>query len=1137
MDEKELYDICVALAEGTPSAAATRRLHELLVVVCSYGLKKRQEGAFGNLFAQVDWLCKHCAMSTDDTQAVQTARRHSNRSEPIAADDWLYDLRAVALFVSAVSQTAVPGELLRRLPPTNRPRQKRPSINKDYIRCIVSRFDQSTIWADSDAGALVVDYGSDVIEGRDLHYIYKVLREGMQLNLLDCHLTDDHVAPLLIVAEPDFLVDISSLAACFTGYGHHPLLYTLSRLRPRTDSQATLLGNFAGTVLDETIAACGSSTTENELLSRSLRRSFREQALRFCACSDFDATKFRQQAQQQVRNIREAVEALFAQNGTDRALLEPSFICERLGLQGRVDLMTAPASLTGGHADTDLDTLLLVEQKSGKNMKIEHQSHDAHGVQLEAHYVQLLLYYGVLRYNFRLSDRQVDTRLLYSRYPAAQGLVHVNYYRTLFREAIRLRNQIVATELLVAREGFGRVLPLLTADVVYKGVPRDAFFHRFIEPEFALLAQRLSLLTPVERDYYERMMTFAYREQLCQKLGADELHAGGVSDLWQMPLSEKLETGNIFYRLKVTKCERSVADGVYDLITLSIPPQDDNYLPNFRRGDMVCLYSYDDEPDVRRSILFRGILQATTTQQLVVALTDGQQRADVFCTDDDRQWAVEHNGSDASASTAIRGLYQFVTADAPRRALLTGQRRPEADTSIGLSKTYNKYYDDVVLRQKQARDYFLLVGPPGTGKTSMALRFIVEEELATSTIEASVNGGPQPCVLLTAYTNRAVDEICGMLCEAGLPFLRVGNAAACDERYRSYLLESFLNSGRPTLEAIRQHIDSVSVVVGTTSMLQARPYILQLKQFSLCVVDEASQILEPSLVGLLCSPSIGRFVLVGDYKQLPAVVQQSDGQTAVSEPRLRAIGLDDCRRSLFERLIRWEQSQGREQFIGVLHRHGRMHPDVAAFPTARFYAAEQLLTVPLQHQQETTLGYDSVPSADALDELLKTRRVLFLPVKRQQDEGALAPDKSNAAEARVVADLLRRVHRFYGSHFSAEHTVGVIVPYRNQIAMVRQEIERLGIEALRHVTIDTVERYQGSQRDVIVYSFTIAHHYQLDFLTANTFVEDGQPIDRKLNVALTRARRQMLMVGNPRVLRQSALFAQLIDLYCEQQKQ
>ena len=138
-------------------------------------------------------------------------------------------------------------------------------------------------------------------------------------------------------------------------------------------------------------------------------------------------------------------------------------------------------------------------------------------------------------------------------------------------------------------------------------------------------------------------------------------------------------------------------------------------------------------------------------------------------------------------------------------------------------------------------------------------------------------------------------------------------------------------------------------------------------------------------------------------------------------------------------------------------------------------------------------------------------------------------DKINASEASIVVDVLRRVHRFYGKDFNAQKTVGVIVPYRNQIAMIRKGIEKLGIPELEHISIDTVERYQGSQRDVIIYSFTIQNICQLDFLAGNSFVEDGHIIDRKLNVAITRARKQMIMTGNPEILRNNQIFNELME--------
>jgi superfamily I DNA and/or RNA helicase len=415
----------------------------------------------------------------------------------------------------------------------------------------------------------------------------------------------------------------------------------------------------------------------------------------------------------------------------------------------------------------------------------------------------------------------------------------------------------------------------------------------------------------------------------------------------------------------------------------------------------------------------------------------------------------------------------------------------------------------------------------------MALRFLVEEELTSHLSPLTSH------LLLTAYTNRAVDEICAMLEDAGLDYIRIAAETACDPRFTGHLLEAMLGE-KPKLDDIRRRIGEIRIVVGTTLMLQARPWIFQLKHFSLCIVDEASQILEPNLVGVLASDSIDRFILIGDHKQLPAVVQQSEEESRVDNPLLNAIGISDCRQSLFERLLRWEQHEGRTQFTGILRKQGRMHPDIAAFPNELFYRDEQLEPVPLEHQLDASLHYDQ-PSQDALDDLLKQERVVFLDSETPDASEIMETyktNKANQAEARIVADLLRRICRFYGDRFEPGKTVGVIVPYRNQIAMIRQEVAQLGLPQLEQISIDTVERYQGSQRDVIIYSFTVTRPDQLDFLTSNCFEEndggypsDSHTIDRKLNVAITRARKQLLLTGNKEILSRNDIFRQLIARY------
>ena len=1076
MKVTELFDRCVEIVKAQPSATVLRYMHETLVLACAEALKGSGQG-FGNLMAQTDYLCKKAGVGVADRIAIQTMRRHSNRRDSVLTrDDLRYDVRALALFISAVFSEDIPHELVTRIPTMGRPTILTLRINQQYVRCVVSYWDNEFIYATTDEGSVCIKTDDETLR--------PLLTEGMQLNLLECHREGQTIQPKLIVVEPDFLVDISSLAACFSDKEHLPITYTLGRFKPQANTQPILLGNFAGAALDDII-----NQTDFQV-NDTIRHSFREQVLQFCTCPTFNPQQFKEDAYRQVENIKEAVTELLESQQPktkSQALLEPSFVCENIGLQGRVDLMTS-------------DKHLLVEQKSGKNWNLEHSANPtpiASHLYAEAHYVQLLLYYGVLRYNFHLPADKVDIRLLYSRYPAKQGLLVVNYYQKLFHEAIRLRNQIVAQEFKMAQEGIGSIMPQIEV---------------------------LKTLSDTERAYVERMLFFVYREQLAQKVGTQEGQGGAVANLWNMPLTEKRDTGSILYGLRMLHKEQSSTYNGFDRLTFSIPDMEDDFLPNFRRNDTVCVYAYEGEPNVCAAILFKGVIEQLTDHEVIVRLNDGQQNPEVFA---DTTYAIEPSFSDRGTTASIRSLQAFCMASPERRALLLGERAPRCDKSLQLSRSYHPHYDDILLKVKQARDYFILQGPPGTGKTSMALRFLVEEELSTVNCQLSTVNC-QLSTLLMSYTNRAVDEICAMLTDASIDYLRLGSETSCDPRFADHLLDRAIGE-HPRLDKIRQMMMDTKVVVSTTSTMLSRPYLFQLKHFSLCIVDEASQILEPNIIGLLASPQIDRFILIGDHKQLPAVVQQPD-----DDPRLSA-----CRLSLFERLLRVEREAGRTAFTAILQRQGRMHPDIAAFPNEMFYAKEQLQPVPCPHQEEQQLNYTQ-PSKDKLDDLLKQRRVIFFPsdTRTTRDTRTTSAtsvtsisDKVNPYEAKMTADLLHRIYRQYGKHFDAARTVGVIVPYRNQIAMIRREIEALDIPVLLDISIDTVERYQGSQRDVIIYCFTVRKPYQLDFLTANCFEEDDKTIDRKLNVAMTRARKQLLMTGEERVLCQNPLFAELCRRY------
>ncbi len=526
-------------------------------------------------------------------------------------------------------------------------------------------------------------------------------------------------------------------------------------------------------------------------------------------------------------------------------------------------------------------------------------------------------------------------------------------------------------------------------------------------------------------------------------------------------------------------------------------------------------------------MVFRCTIETITATTVTLSLRNPQTNARVFLKDARRPWAVEHDFFESSFAGLYRGLYAFLSAPKERRDLLLLQRQPVVDNTITtLNDSGHGPFADLVLRVKRAKDFFIIIGPPGTGKTSYGLMTTLKEELTAD----------DTSVLLMAYTNRAVDEICDKLIDEGIDFLRVGGRFTASERSRSHLLCERVKTV-DSAAGLRSLLMGTRVFVGTTTALSSSPLLFRHKQFSLAIIDEASQILEPHLLALFSAmhgeeSAIRKFVMIGDHKQLPAVVQQTQRESAVSEPSLRGILLTDCRLSLFERLLKRYRHD--PEVVYMFTRQGRMHDDIALFPNIHFYGG-LLSSVPLPHQTEQ-LPVESITHPSATH-----HRVAFIDVAPPADS---LSDKVNQAEAEVIA---RAVHHIYKSvmgeageaagkvSFDADATVGVIVPYRNQIAAVRTAIERYGIAELSDITIDTVERYQGSQRDHIIYGFTVSKSYQLRFLTDNVFEEDGLRIDRKLNVAMTRARKHLLLVGDAELLREDVTFAALID-FCREEE-
>ena len=257
------------------------------------------------------------------------------------------------------------------------------------------------------------------------------------------------------------------------------------------------------------------------------------------------------------------------------------------------------------------------------------------------------------------------------------------------------------------------------------------------------------------------------------------------------------------------------------------------------------------------------------------------------------------------------------------------------------------------------------------------------------------------------------------------------------------------------------------------------------------------------------------------------VVQPREESTVTSET-LHEIGLRDCRDSLFERLFRLIRQNAYDGLDDMLKCQGRMHETISRFVNERYYEG-QLSTVPLPHQTEPW-QWPRYDKDNTLQAYLATHRMGVFDVPSQQETDN---DRINEEEASVIAQIIEQLHNLSLANnllWNPQKLIGIIVPFRGQITAIRHQLESLNIPKHQEITIDTVERFQGSQRDIIVFSTVIHKPWQLRILSCPVDC-NGVLIDRKLNVAISRARKQFLLVGNLQLLRQADDYRKFID-YC-----
>lgn len=1084
--------------------------------------------ALVGLFSKVDYCIKEyqvpesVARLVHDTrkELFPSVRRRVGEKADLLSQGFPHNLKATAYLVFHLCHhEPIPASLQAHFPTADR-KSSWGKFDEKVLRVVVDRWDEEYIWATEEVNGsiLQISYGAAnkhlTREGKgNWSYLGQILWQGAVLNLVRIRMNErgDICLPELIILEPDYLINITTVSSCFETYAESPKVHLLNKIKPAPNTMPIHLGNLSGQLLDDTVH--GKRMDFEDCFKEFVSKN----ALNLLACPEFISrcAEFKREGINQQRNIDKLINcdlpASIGEYDRKSVMLEPSFFSPTLGLQGRFDFL-----------EEENDRVIIIEQKSGKGEFVPYslQQDTEKPVPREQHTVQALLYRAI--YQYEMSDLQalnITPMLLYSKY--ARGLLELPPMPSLFLRAIRMRNLLVWSELQYATEGM-EVLARLTPEVLNKKNSSGTLWNQYTRPQLQELLSPIHRASALERAYYLRFLRFIAHELLLSKVGTKLKENSGFAATWHDTLEEKKAAGSIYDQLVIDAYGWENQTVVSLTLRLLEPQSADN--SNFRIGDRVILYPYRQGcmPDACAQRVIRASMVDIQENRLELLLSHPQTDTKLFDSPStEMRWAVEHDLIESGAESLYAGMHAFLSAPQRRRDLILAQRLPEIDPRRQLKGDYGTF-NELSLRAKQAKDIFLIIGPPGTGKTSYGLVNLLQEEL----LEEGSN------VLLLSFTNRAVDEICSKLVEMresdpSFDFIRIGPTLSCAPDYREYLLSKRCE-GKSGNEVNRM-IRNCRVFCGTTATLNTNLSLFALKHFQLAIVDESSQILEPHLIGLfsVCQngvEAIDKFVLIGDHKQLPAVVQQHPEESVVTDPALQAIHLRDCRLSLFERLLSlFKTPDGYDQrFVYMLTRQGRMHRDIAEFPNLAFYG-NKLDIVPLEHQ---VLPNQPQASDNGIRQMLTSHRVVFIT---SQTPPQSSSPKTNSVEADMIAATILQIYALTQDSFRADKTVGVIVPYRNQITTVRNAIDRLGIVALHTITIDTVERYQGSQRDYILYGFTIQQAYQLNFLTNNVFEEDGMIIDRKLNVAMTRARLNLILIGNPVLLRRNVTFSRLMD--------
>lgn len=588
-------------------------------------------------------------------------------------------------------------------------------------------------------------------------------------------------------------------------------------------------------------------------------------------------------------------------------------------------------------------------------------------------------------------------------------------------------------------------------------------------------------------------------------------------------MQRKVKRGDAWYPLKPGK---SYYNSLNLLCIEVYRTGDEEIEHNFEFGRPVSFFTMKDQK--LQFLNFTGTVNFVDGNRMVVTVPDSAPLTEVL--NNTEPVGVQLSFDETSYKTMFEALDRVIRAKGNRLAYLrdlfyTPSMKPQRFTFSEMGFPYlNKTQEHAVNEVLCAKDVSIVHGPPGTGKTTTLVEAIYETLMRENQ------------VLVCAQSNMAVDWISERLVDRGINVLRIGNPSRVNDKMLSFTYERRFEAHpdypalwviRKTIREIRQHrkrgddkfhqkierlksrATELEIRINTELFGEARVIactlvgsahrLLQGQKYGTLFIDEAAQALEAACWIPIRKAS--RVVLAGDHCQLPPTIKSLAAMHG---------GLD---KTLMERIV--ETQPG---VVTLLKTQYRMNEEIMRFSSDYFYQGQVVSAPEVKHRG--ILDYDEpIEWIDTSD------------IDAKEEFVGESFGRVNKTEALLTLAVLQHYFEKIGKERILDERidVGIISPYRAQVQYLRQMVKKQEFfkPYRRFISINTVDGFQGQERDIIMISLVRANDDgQIGFLRDL----------RRMNVAITRARMKLMILGDTSTLTRHPFYRKLYHFIEKRQK-